>query len=510
MASIGREGKDGERRRIIFRDGAGRQQSLRLGKCSDRAARSALAGFERVLEADRLGTTIHPDGVRWLESIDDRLHARVARLGLVEPRKGAGVVTLGMLLAAFFAGVDVKPATLVRMRQAEAALLGHFTEARDVATIGEADAEAWRAGLKAAGYSPATISRTVLYARQVFRWAVRRGMASGNPFSELKAGPQTNPSRAVFIDRATIAKVIDAAPDAEWRLLIALARFGGLRVPSEALALRWTDVDWANSRIVVRSCKTEHHEGRGERMVPLFPEVAEHLLAAFAEAPEGTDFVIRRYRAGCNLNPHFRRIIRRAGLTPWPRTWHNLRGSRQTELAATFPLHTVCAWIGNTKAIAAGHYLQITDADWTRATGEEAAAKAASNPATHTRTSGPTASERETQNLRNPADLAVVGAVCDPVESGPMGRAGLEHPPESSGNTRVSETGGSKSGNIRGGSAPGTPSDAPPPTAPGAETEGAAEGQDADLRAVVAAWPTLAPAIRAAVLAMVRAAGSEP
>lgn len=91
-----------------------------------------------------------------------------------------------------------------------------------------------------------------------------------------------------------------------------------------------------------------------------------------------------------------------------------------------------------------------------------------------------------------------------------MGRAGLEHPPESSGNTRVSETGGSKSGNIRGGSAPGTPSDAPPPTAPGAETEGAAEGQDADLRAVVAAWPTLAPAIRAAVLAMVRAAGSEP
>lgn len=39
------------------------------------------------------------------------------------------------------------------------------------------------------------------------------------------------------------------------------------------------------------------------------------------------------------------------------------------ELAATFPLHTVCAWIGNTKAIAAGHYLQVTDADWTRATG---------------------------------------------------------------------------------------------------------------------------------------------
>ena len=37
-------------------------------------AQAALAGFERVLEAHRLGTTLHPDGVRWLESIDDRLH----------------------------------------------------------------------------------------------------------------------------------------------------------------------------------------------------------------------------------------------------------------------------------------------------------------------------------------------------------------------------------------------------------------------------------------------------
>jgi hypothetical protein len=78
MASIGREGKRGERKRIQFRDASGKQQTLRLGKCSDRAAQNALAGFERVLEGHRLGTTIHPDGVRWLESIDDRVHARLS------------------------------------------------------------------------------------------------------------------------------------------------------------------------------------------------------------------------------------------------------------------------------------------------------------------------------------------------------------------------------------------------------------------------------------------------
>jgi hypothetical protein len=32
-------------------------------------------------------------------------------------------------------------------------------------------------------------------------------------------------------------------------------------------------------------------------------------------------------------------------------------------LAASFPLHVVCKWIGNSAAIAQTHYLQVTDAD---------------------------------------------------------------------------------------------------------------------------------------------------
>ena len=68
---------EGNRARLTFRDAAGKQQSLRLGECSDRAAETALGGFERVLQAKRLGTTLHSDGVRWLERLDDRIHARV-------------------------------------------------------------------------------------------------------------------------------------------------------------------------------------------------------------------------------------------------------------------------------------------------------------------------------------------------------------------------------------------------------------------------------------------------
>lgn len=426
MASIAWEGENGDLAKIAFRDTAGRQKSLRLGRCTKRTAENALIGLSRVLESRRAGSTLHPDGLRWLEAIDDRIHARVVALGLTQPRAKAATVTLGGMLTAFFVGVDVKPATLVRMEQVQTLLLDHFTEARDLAEITEVDAEAWRAELKTDGYAAATISRTVLYARQMFRWAVRRGMASTNPFAELKAGAQVNHSRQVFITRDMIEKVIDAAPDAEWRLLIALSRFGGLRVPSEALALRWADVDWEHNRLTVHSSKTEHHEGRGERIIPLFPEIRDRLMEVFHQAPEGAEYVITSYREGQNLNPQFRRIIKRAGLTVWPRTWHNLRASRQTELASTYPLHTVCAWIGNTKAIAAGHYLQVTDADWTRAVGHEAAASPATNPATQARPSDTTGSNVKNENPGNPGVLVGVDTPCDPVISGQVGRAGLE------------------------------------------------------------------------------------
>jgi len=162
--------------------------------------------------------------------------------------------------------------------------------------------------------------------------------------------------------RQEAQKVLDACPDAEWRLIFALSRFGGLRCPSEHLALKWSDVDWANGRFTVHSPKTEHHAGGESRQVPLFPELLPHLREVFELAKPGAEYVITRYRrSNQNLSTQLRRILRRAGLTPWPKLYQNLRSTRETELAGQFPLHVVCAWIGNSQAVAAKHYLQVTE-----------------------------------------------------------------------------------------------------------------------------------------------------
>ena len=114
--------------------------------------------------------------------------------------------------------------------------------------------------------------------------------------------------------------------------------------------------------MLVHAPKTEHHEGGGDRVVPIFPELRPYLDDAWAVATDKAEFVVsRRAGAGVNLRTHLLRIIKRAGLKPWPKPFQNLRASRETELAERFPMHVVCSWIGNSERIAAKHYLQVTD-----------------------------------------------------------------------------------------------------------------------------------------------------
>ena len=118
--------------------------------------------------------------------------------------------------------------------------------------------------------------------------------------------------------------------------------------------------------------------------MPLFPELRPHLEELFEAAKPGAVHVITRYRdAGQNLRTTFEKVIERAGLVPWPRLFQNLRASRETELAGLFPIHVVAAWIGNSAAVAAKHYLSVTDADFDKALagGAESDARGAQKPA---------------------------------------------------------------------------------------------------------------------------------
>lgn len=60
-----------------------------------------------------------------------------------------------------------------------------------------------------------------------------------------------------------------------------------------------------------------------------------------------------------NLRTRLEKIIGQAGLEPWPKLFHALRASFETELVERFPVQTVAAWLGNSPKVALTHYLRM-------------------------------------------------------------------------------------------------------------------------------------------------------
>jgi integrase len=120
--------------------------------------------------------------------------------------------------------------------------------------------------------------------------------------------------------------------------------------------------------MLVRSRKTEHHEGKETRTVPLFPELRPYLDSVWDEAEENTEFVITRWRdTEANLRTRLHSIIRDADLEPWPKAFVALRSTRRTELEELFPSHVVNAWLGHSQRVAERHYLQVTEEHFAKA-----------------------------------------------------------------------------------------------------------------------------------------------
>ncbi|MEW4491119.1 phage integrase SAM-like domain-containing protein, partial [Thalassoglobus sp. JC818] len=233
------------------------------------------------------------------------------------------------------------------------------------------------------GYARTTIDRRVSLVRTIFSEAVEYGLIEKNPFQGIRSKlknvmSRNNRSRQRFIERTEILRIMDFCPDDEWRCLIALSRFGGLRVPSEALSLKWSHIDFEQVRMKVPCRKLEHIEGHETRDVPIFGELRPYLDSAWDAADPGGELVISRHRppilksgagwANANLRTRFEKIIKKAGCELWPQLWRNLRATRQTEPADRFPQHVVCRWMGNTGDVAMEQYLQTTDAYWEHAT----------------------------------------------------------------------------------------------------------------------------------------------
>src|SRR5262249_46433856 len=247
-------------------------------KCDRKTAEAITRHVEALLAAKIGAQPVPRETAAWLSGIGAKLRDKLAAVGLVDAPKRAA---LGEFLQSYVLNrPDVKPATLEVWQQPCRNLTGFFGADKPLRTITTGDCEQFKSWLLTQDLAPATVAKRLSFARTFLHVARKHKLIDENPFSEVKIPTVNVSGRQRFIDRNSIQKLQDMA-NPTWRTIIALARYGGLRCPSEVLSLEWRHIDWERNRMTVPSPKTDRYDGKGSRTIPLFADLRPFLEEAF-------------------------------------------------------------------------------------------------------------------------------------------------------------------------------------------------------------------------------------
>ncbi len=297
MASVYRDSaRNGYRAQVVVR---GVRRKLWVGDVSASAARAIADHLERLKMAAETGTHAPADSVRWSRVVNDRIRKQLAHWGLIELGVSSDATprTLDAWIGHYLASrTDIKPRTRARLENSRRHLTAIWPPETALRAITPGDCDQYARKIRAR-FKPAHSGKLIADARQFFAAAVRQQLIADNPWAGVDCSQPHDRARERYISPADASKLL-AQCQPTLAAVVALARFGGLRVPSEPLALTWAAIDWENGRIRVVAPKTSN-----SRVIPMFPELKKHLENLFDAAPAGETYVFpaadrRRARNG--------------------------------------------------------------------------------------------------------------------------------------------------------------------------------------------------------------------
>lgn len=364
MASVYRDNRrNGYRAQVVVR---GTRRKLWLGAVSKTQARAIANHLDRLKIAAETATTPPADTLRWSAAVSPRIRAQLGKWGLLAagPQLANVPRTLGDYLNFYIANRgDTKTTTKARWSNVRRHLLDAWPHESVLTSITPGDCDRLAKRIRGR-FRPSHAGKLLADAKQVFTAAVRDGAIVANPFSGLDFKQPHDTARESYIP-PEIADRILAAADPFYAALFAMARYGGLRVPSEPLAMLITSIDWQNNRFTVPEVKT------AARVVPIFPELRPHLLRLCESQPAGSVYLFDRARnaAATQWRKSLGLLLERLHIPPWPKRWQNLRASCRTDLEARFPGFVVDTWLGHSAAVGRRHYTRVHEAHFNAACG---------------------------------------------------------------------------------------------------------------------------------------------
>lgn len=186
--------------------------------------------------------------VAWIESACSEIQDKLAAVGLIE--KPSIHTAEELWNACLDAKQDIKDSTQETYFHARRRFFEFFKPQIVLTELEPAHFQRWKESLRKT-LEASTVAGTIVKTKAVFNWAVRSGWLEKSPLEGVGRGSFVNKKNDRFVTMDEYRRLLDACPCQDWRAIIALARIGGLRAPSEVLKLRWADVNWELSRFYV-------------------------------------------------------------------------------------------------------------------------------------------------------------------------------------------------------------------------------------------------------------------
>jgi integrase len=218
----------------------------------------------------------------------------------------------------------------------------------------------------------ATVNRIVRECKRIFREAVTCSLIRENPFHEMRQ-EKVSQRPWHYVSPAEYRRLTAASPSLRWQGMITLGYCCGLRL-GEVLNLTWPDVDFERSRIrIVRKDASEHRaawtpKDKDMRVLPLPDQAVSMLVELQLAAADGQEYMFvngkgvaagDRIKRG-NVWRDFQAIRVKADVPKC--SFHDLRKSYCTNLAASVPLHVVQELAGHADIrTTRKHYLKVRD-----------------------------------------------------------------------------------------------------------------------------------------------------
>jgi len=230
--------------------------------------------------------------------------------------------------------------------------LGPDRRKKPLESVTGLDARKWREELQDAGRTGKTVLSYTKDIAAIYRSAIQEGLISFNPFTSLEAIDTSDSMERLPFTLEEVTALLGAATTDEWRGLILVAAFTGLRL-GDASKLSWASVDLTGKKITVIPSKTKRK--KREVRIPIQPDLLAYLesVPITSDKPDAPVFAkLSQTRIGdrAGLSQTFNGIMKAAGVDRGkPSREAGARGKGRVTYERGFHSlrHTFTSWLRN-------------------------------------------------------------------------------------------------------------------------------------------------------------------